>query len=1071
MQPTRILEWTGERFVFGAGDAQLWYEHAHRYALALGLAEKARVVDVGSGEGYGAAWLATAARSVVGVDIADDAIEHARTTYRADGLSFVVDDAQRLESIPDGEADLVTCFETVEHVERPLDLLDQLARIVAPGGLVLISTPDAAASESENPYHVHEFTAAQLSEALDRRFAHRLLFGQRVSATSSLWPLSGQERFTQVSRGIVWRNGLPELAGPSQDAVYTVAVCAQHDLTDLVLPGPATLVDPTDELLADLRGQLVRARDQLGAYETELAARARALEDADRAAAGAREQLSAYETELAGAAAASQTDRQAAELRARRLLAAAVRREQDLAAADQALRDVGWRLEDERRSLGGRLLGSYRRKVERALPAASRRRRWYTTVNKAARRLVRIEAPPPPSAITLPTRARRSQRGQPILPIETNPVVSIVIPVYGQLQTTLACLESIAAAATAVPYEVVVVDDASPDGTADALAAVAGIRLIRNEANRGYLHSTNAGAAAATGDFLVLLNNDTTVSSGWLDALVDSTSDPDVGAVGAKFLSPDGTLSEAGGIVFADGTPWIYGRGSDPQDARFQWRREVDYASAACLLVRASTWNQLNGFDTRYAPAYYEDTDLSFRIRELGQKVVYEPRAVIVHAEGGTHGSAEGMPGKRLRANNHVRFVGRWQAALPGHQLPGEVFRARRRGPDRAVLVIDAHFPTPDLDSGSVRMTRLLALLQESGRHVCFLPQNPVEYADYAPDLQSAGIEVGDPRHDLGRWLDDLAPEVDLVVLSRPGVADEYLPAIRRHLPDAVIAYDMVDYHALREQRRQLLYTEQDPLGLAAVVDDCGHPEISAMERRACRQAEIVIAVSHDEQELLSTAHPGKKILFIPNIHAEARLEQPFSERSGFVFIGGYDHPPNRDAAHVLVTQIWPRIRRTLPDTTLQLVGSHMTPEIAALAGDGVVTLGWVADLSGILAGARVFLAPLRYGAGLKGKVGQALSVGIPVVTTSVGAEGMLGGAADDRAAHLSVEDDLETFAKAAVSLHQDGQLWIEQVVAGRAYIDATLSPTAVASHVRGLLSASDDLLARRRTKEKHAGQ
>ena len=1023
---------------------------------------------MGSGEGYGAAWLATVARSVVGVDIAADAVEHARATYQADGLSFVIDDAQLLESIPDGHADLVACFETVEHVQRPLDLLDQLVRIVAPGGLVLISTPDAAASDDDNPFHVHEFTSTELAAALDERFAHRLLFGQRVSATSSLWPLgepSGQECFIQASRGIVRRGGLPQLVRPDQDAVYMVAVCAQHDLAEFVLPGPATLVDPADELLSDLRGQLVRARDQLSAYETELTARTRALDDADRAAARAREQLQAYES----AAVANNANLAAAEHRARRLLAAAINREGDLNAAEQSLRVAAWQLQTERRSLGGRILGGYRRQVERVLPKSSRRRGWYTRVNRTARRLGRIEAAPPRPARPLPAHPQRSQRHQLVLPLDPNPTVSIVIPVYGQLATTLTCLESVASAATAVPYEVIVVDDASPDGTADALAGVAGIRLIRNETNLGYLHSTNAGAATATGEFLVLLNNDTTVSSGWLDALVDAASDPDVGAVGARLLSPDGALSEAGGIVFADGTPWIYGRGADPHDARFQWRREVDYASAACLLVRRSTWTRLDGFDPRYAPAYYEDTDLSFRIREIGQKVIFEPRAVVVHAEGGTHGSAESALGKRLRASNHVRFVSRWQSALPSHQLPGEVFRARRRGPDRTVLVIDAHFPTPDLDSGSVRMSRLLALVKESGRHVAFLPQNCVRYADYAPALQAVGIEVGDPRHMFGRWLDDLAGEVDLVVLSRPGVADEYLPAIRRHLPNAVIAYDMVDYHALREQRRELLFAEQDPLDLADVVGDRGHPEIAAMERRACHQADIVIAVSLDEQDLVSAAHPGKKVVVVPNIHAEQRLERPFAERAGFVFVGGYDHPPNRDAVHVLVTQIWPRIRRTLPDAALQLVGSHMTPEIAALACDGVVAVGWVPDLSGVLSGARVMLAPLRYGAGLKGKVGQALSVGLPVVTTSVGAEGMLG-PANGRPTHLSVEDDLETFAKAAVSLHEHGELWLEQAGAGRAYIDATLSPAAVARQVAALLRASDDILVRRRAKESHAG-
>lgn len=1113
------IDWTGERFVHGAGDDQLWYEHAHRYALAVGMAAGRRVVDVGCGEGYGAAWIATGAASTLGIDIEPAAIDHAAKHYRSENLSFAVGDARHLD-LPDACADLVTCFETIEHVSEPAKVLDELARILAPGGVVIISTPDAVESDGTNPFHLHELTAAELTDELERRFTHRMMFGQRVSAASHMWALDGPEVLTVASNGIVLDGTVPRLTNPHQRAVYLVAVCSQDHLDQRSLAGPAALVDPADGLLSDLRGQLVRGRNQLQSYEIELEARAKALGNADVDLVRARSQLQAYEAEIAAhvvalagqaeleqeltalqaetaslrseldgagaelrrraellvqvreeaehalATAAEQAD--AVQTRARSLLAYALRNDQEVATTQRELQQtrtelarVTAELAEERGSAAGRLLAGYRRRLDRALPPESARRRLYLKAHGLAARTPPT-TPVPESIVVAAAPAPK----QVAFVTDSVPLVSIVIPVFGRLSTTLRCLESIASAPTAVGYEVIVVDDASPDGSADALAEIDGVRLIAHSENLGYLHSTNDGAAVARGEFLVLLNNDTTVTAGWLDALVEAAADPQVGAVGAKLLYPDGSLSEAGGIVFADGSPWIYGRGDDPADPRYAWLREVDYCSAACLLVRRNSWTQLAGFDPRYEPAYYEDTDLCFRLREHGQKVVYQPKAVVVHEEGGTHGASTDDLGLRLRAHNHVKFVGRWQAALSDQQLPGRDFRARRRGPDRSVLVVDHHLPTPDLDSGSVRMRRLLTLLRAADRHVCFIPHNPLTFADYADPLRQAGIEIVDPRADLGRWLGDLAGEVDLVVLSRPDVAEAYLPAVRQYLPDAVIVYDMVDYHALREQRRRLLFGEQDTLGLAEVVRDAGNPVIGAVEAVMCRTADIVVAISDHEADLIRAAHPGATVIAVPNIHDEPLLNRSFANRRGFVFVGGYDHPPNRDAVHVLVTEIWPRIRQALPDAPLHLVGSNMTPDIAGLAGNGVIAHGWVADLSTVLGTTRVFLAPLRYGAGIKGKVGQAMSAGLPVVTTSVGAEGM-NLPADDAgdmlrggAPHLTVEDDLQAFAEAAVALHQDEARWTQQVGSARDFIDLTLSPAAVSLRVDQVLQCADKLLA-----------
>ncbi|MGY3041525.1 GT2 family glycosyltransferase [Rhodanobacter sp. TND4EL1] len=602
------------------------------------------------------------------------------------------------------------------------------------------------------------------------------------------------------------------------------------------------------------------------------------------------------------------------------------------------------------------------------------------------------------------------------LTVSEQPQVSIIIPVHGKLAYTLACLRSLQRYGAEAAFEVIVVDDASPDDSAATLAQVGGLRLLRNASNLGFVDSCNAGAAAARGEFLLFLNNDTQVTPGWLDALLRCFVDhADCGIAGSKLVYPDGRLQEAGALVFADGSCWNTGRFEPRDTPAFQYRREVDYVSGAALLIRREIFRRVGAFDARYAPAYYEDCDLAFAVRDFGLRVYFEPASTVIHCEGISAGNDLDRGMKRHQLPNQAIFAKKWASALANQPPAGTPLQRaihwRRRG---RILVVDAMTPEPARDSGSLRLYSILRILEEENWHTSFLPDDGRAITAEVAALGQIGCEVLSKPWitDLPHWLAEQGPELHAVILCRHTVAGQYAKLVRRHAPQAKLLFDTVDLHFLREQRAAEL---TGSASLARQAAASRQSELALIE-----QSDATFVVSPHEQALMGQLLPGARVELLSNIHKVHGCLHPHQGRHDLVFIGGYSHPPNSDAIRWIASEILPKLRESMPDLRMHIIGDM--PQVARqeLASPGLEFHGRVGELAPWLDDCLATLAPLRFGAGVKGKINMSMSHGVPVIATTIAVEGMQ--LVDGE--NVLVADDAITIVDAVRRLQEDAALW-----------------------------------------------
>jgi len=647
-------------------------------------------------------------------------------------------------------------------------------------------------------------------------------------------------------------------------------------------------------------------------------------------------------------------------------------------------------------------------------------------------------------------RHRLSHSALPHFPTFARVDVSIIVPVFNHWSETLACLESILQFTDGPAYEVIVSDNVSTDETPEMMKRIEGVVYSRNDENLGFIGSCNRAATRARGEFLVFLNNDTVVTAGWLDALLRTFRDiPGTGLAGAKLIYPDGRLQEAGGVIWSDASGWNYGKFDDPDHPRYNFAREVDYCTGACVMVPRALFERFGGFDSHYKPAYYEDTDLAFKIREAGHKVIYQPMARIVHYEGLTHGRSVQSGVKSYQLVNQEKFRRRWSDRLAAHPEPPKAHtriihpHGVETGSRGQVLVIDHRMPSPDRDAGSIRMIEILRAIRLRGHHVFFVPDNLFAPPPYLHLLQEIGIEViYQPYYrSIAAFLKQHGGDIDLAIIARADIAARHLSTVRRLAPRAKVVFDTVDLQFLRKAREANV--RQDPSLQVTVASR------KQQELRLARRADLSLVVSPVEKAILDGERPGLDVRILSTIHKVVPDQPPGPEgRRNILFIGGFEHPPNGDAVLYFAREIFPLVRARIPDAVFQVIGPGPPPEVRRLAGPNIEILGYVADIGPFFDCARLSVAPLRFGAGVKGKVNQSMALGVPTVVTTVAAEGMY----LVHGQNAMIADDPSSFADAVVQIWTSTELWERLSRNGRQNIREHFSVEVASQRIDELL-------------------
>lgn len=598
------------------------------------------------------------------------------------------------------------------------------------------------------------------------------------------------------------------------------------------------------------------------------------------------------------------------------------------------------------------------------------------------------------------------------------PDVSIIILAYRQVESLDLLLEALAVHVTVPTFEIVVVANSESSAVLEVIerhaeALPGRVVPILSRVNRGFGGGNNLGARHARGEYLVFLNDDAMIRSGWLDGLWSVLSRrPHVGAVASVLVDAEDVVLESGGSIDVAGNVWPPDRGRPLAQIAARGPRSVAYATGGSLMVRRAQFEELGGFDLQYHPAYFEDVDLSCRYWEAEHEVWTTTESVVEHAESG---STTGPVKRALQQRNGAIFRGAWQSRFVRTGVPvGAHGDELASAEAEHVVFIDDRAPLNGVGSGAARGRQHLLALAAAGFDVSLFTREPCSELD--AELRAAGVRL---LSDLGQIPD--GEELVAIVASRPHNF-ELASDMAGRFPNARVVYDAEARFSARFERQiELSLPEDEPDELAEA-----HREMMALETSICEVADDVITISIDEAPWFEQVSSGRIHWIDPLPDTIEPCGISFQSRSGAVFVAGWEagsDSPNGDAVRWLARSVVPLLADADSSVRIRVTGGGVPPDIALLASSRLEFVGRVENLDELTSSARVALVPTRYGAGVKLKALDAFRVATPVVASSVGSEGI----AHDWRRHIHVTDAPDEWAKAVTELCSNEALWVDR--------------------------------------------
>ncbi|MEM5772526.1 MAG: glycosyltransferase family 4 protein, partial [Candidatus Aenigmatarchaeota archaeon] len=406
---------------------------------------------------------------------------------------------------------------------------------------------------------------------------------------------------------------------------------------------------------------------------------------------------------------------------------------------------------------------------------------------------------------------------------------------------------------------------------------------------------------------------------------------------------------------------------------------------------------------------------------------------------------------KRLKSNINLKVMRRSKNNFFSEQVSysdinsyeKEIFNndiLKQKVDHNKILLIDCCLPTFDKDSGSLRMYSIMQILVDLGFKITFVPYDFECNEPYLSYLTNLGIEVLCNNAAFEEHLRKYGPSFAYAFLSRPEIAFKYLPLVQAYAINSTIIYDTVDLHFIRLKREfEVLkdYTKKQQSDYYKQI-----------EFHNMNNADITLVVTEEEKECILKELPNINVKIVPNIHSVSDNVPSYRQRKDIMFIGGFRHYPNVDAVLYFKESIWPIIHQEDENIRFICVGSNPPEEIIKLNSKDIIVTGYVENIDYFFETCRVFVAPLRFGAGMKGKVGQSMSYGLPVVTTSIGAEGLK----LNNFKNALITDNAKEFAKYTLELYNNEKLWNELSTNSINHIKLNFSFQSVKKNIKEVL-------------------